>query len=408
MNEELAKIAQNYGTPSFIFDISLLKKRMEAIKNLCGNKIHLCYSIKANPFLIPAMLSLEGVEKLEVCSPGELDICKHYKVPADKIIYSGVNKTQQNIHDAVAYNAGIYTAESLLQVEELEKEAEISKKSLPVLLRLTAGSQFGMSKEVLYSIIENKNQYPHLEIKGIHYFAGTQRKRSSDQEKDLQLLKNVMTELKENFNFTVEKLEYGPGLPFPYFEGDDFSDTLSPIKSIIPDLQSLAESVELTIEMGRFFVSECGNYLTTVMDTKNNFDTNYVILDGGINHLSYLGQLMGMKVPLIEIISKKSNLKSQETEQATELSADENIDQTLCGSLCTTADVLVRKVTMPPLQNGDILAFKNCGAYTITEGMYLFLSRTMPKVILLDEDSKGTKTITLAREFIESSSLNRM
>ena len=168
------------------------------------------------------------------------------------------------------------------------------------------------------------------------------------------------------------------------------------------------ESVELTIEMGRFFVSECGTYLTTVMDTKNNFDTNYVILDGGINHLSYLGQLMGMKVPLIEIISQKSDSKSQETGQATELSADENVDQTLCGSLCTTADVLVRKVSMPPLTNGDILAFKNCGAYTITEGMYLFLSRTMPKVILIDKDSLGSSSITIARDFIESSSLNRM
>ena len=402
MNEQLAKIALDYGTPSFVFDICVLKKRMEEIKNLCGEKIHLCYSIKANPFLIPAMLSC--AEKLEVCSPGELDICKHYKVPADKIIYSGVNKTQQNIHDAVEYNAGIYTAESLLQVQELEKEAEITKKTLPVLLRLTAGSQFGMSKEVLYSIIENKNEYPHLQIKGIHYFAGTQRKRTSDQQKDLQLLQNTMTELKGKYNFIVEKLEYGPGLPFPYFEGDDFSDTLSPIKSIIPDLQNLAESVELTIEMGRFFVSECGSYLTTVMDTKNNFETNYVILDGGINHLSYLGQLMGMKVPLIEIISKKSDSKSKNNEQASE----ENIDQTLCGSLCTTADVLVRKVSMPALQNGDVLAFKNCGAYTITEGMYLFLSRTMPKVILLDEDSKGSKTITVARDFMESSSLNRM
>ena len=241
MNEVLAKIAQTYGSPSFVFDISILRKRMEAIKKLCGKKIHLCYSIKANPFLIPAMLSFECVEKLEVCSPGELDICKYYKVPADKIIYSGVNKTQENIHEAVEYNAGIYTAESLLQVQELEKEAEISKKTLPVLLRLTAGSQFGMSKELLFSIIEKQKEYPHIQIKGIHYFAGTQRKRSSDQEKDLLLLKNIINELNKKYHFTVEKFEYGPGLPFPYFEGDDFSDTLSPIKNIISDLNNLAE-----------------------------------------------------------------------------------------------------------------------------------------------------------------------
>ena len=146
--------------------------------------------------------------------------------------------------------------------------------------------------------------------------------------------------------------------------------------------------------MGRFFVSECGSYITKVMDTKNNADTNYVILDGGINHLAYLGQIMGMKIPVIDIISKSNNLPETE--------------QTLCGSLCTTADVLVRKINLPKLETGDILAFKNCGAYSITEGMNLFLSRTMPKVILIEYDVSNKVQVTVARDFLESSSLNRI
>ena len=400
LKPDYKKIAEEYGTPSYIFDISLLQKRMRQINQLAGNKIHLCYSIKANPFLIPAMLELECIEKLEVCSPGELDICKAYSVLPEKIIYSGVNKTKQNIHEAVSYNAGIYTAESILQVKELEEEGKLNGKVLPVLLRLTAGSQFGMSKEDLYSIISERNDYSHIQIKGIHFFAGTQRKRSTEQQKDIQTLEAVMDELKEKYDFTTEEIEYGPGLPHPYFEGDDFSDTLAPLKAIIPDLQRLSSKTELTIEAGRFFVSDCGTYLTTVMDTKNNAETNYVILDGGINHLAYLGQIMGMKVPVIEVVSKSTAKASTEPQNY--------IEQTLCGSLCTTADVLVRKVSLPALQYGDTLAFKNCGAYSITEGMYLFLSRTMPKVILYNSTKPDSQKIIVARDFVESSALNSL
>lgn len=391
MKDLFNSIAKDYGTPSYIFDVYNLKNRMTQLKQIAGNSISLCYSIKANPFLIPAMLKL--VDKLEVCSPGELDICKYYNVPAEKIIYSGVNKTKEDIHDAFVYKVGIYTCESLLHVQELEQEGALSNTILPVILRLNAGSQFGMSKEDLYSVISHRKNYPHLNILGLHYFAGTQRKKIAEQIKDISIIKNTIIELEDLYNFKTQKIEYGPGLPFPYFTDEDFSDTISPFKSLIPELQNLAAKTELTIEMGRFFVSECGTYLTSVMDTKKNGETNYVILDGGINHLSYLGQIMGMKCPVIDIIS--DNTASV-------------IEQTLCGSLCTTADVLVRKIKMPLLSNGNILAFRNCGAYSITEGMYLFLSRKMPKVLLLDFNSDNKPVITVARDFVESSTLNRI
>ena len=71
--QQLAAIAKEFGTPSFVFDTAALSARMREIKAIVGDIVHLCYSIKANPFLIPAMREL--VETLEVCSPGELEIC---------------------------------------------------------------------------------------------------------------------------------------------------------------------------------------------------------------------------------------------------------------------------------------------------------------------------------------------
>ena len=71
--QDLQTLASTFGTPIFVFDETQLENRVNAIKQIVGNNIHLCYSIKANPFLIPVMQT--AIETLEVCSPGELEIC---------------------------------------------------------------------------------------------------------------------------------------------------------------------------------------------------------------------------------------------------------------------------------------------------------------------------------------------
>jgi len=398
---ELQRVAIEYGTPAFLFDTAALKERMAAIKKIVGEKVHLCYSIKANPFLIPTML--ECVEKLEVCSPGELSICKMQKVPGDRIIYSGVHKNIVDIEEAVEYDAGVYTAESVLQFELLNQIAAAHGKVIPVLPRLTAGSQFGMSREDYCYLVENREKYKGIEIVGIHYFVGTQRKKLVEQKKELAVLKDFIAELRTKYNFIVKKLEYGPGLPVPYFSTDDFSDTLAPLKEIAQDLQEMAGLVDLTVEMGRFYVSECGYYLTKVMDQKTNNGTNYAIVDGGMNHLTYLGQMMGMKIPVMHHLSigtaEEIVFRGTATE---ELSTTEEVNWSLCGSLCTTADVIVRQAGFTNLQRGDVIAFANIGAYSVTEGIHLFLSRTMPRILLYH----GEGDIQVARDFMETCHLN--
>lgn len=397
---ELRDISCEYGTPSFLFDTVALKERMKAIKEIVGDKVHLCYSIKANPFLIPTML--DCVEKLEVCSPGELTICKKQCVPGEKIIYSGVNKTSVDINEAVEYNAGVYTAESVLQFELLNESAIAHDKVIPVLPRLNAGSQFGMSKEDYCYLVANREKYKGVRIVGIHYFVGTQRKKLSEQKSELQMLREFIAELKKAYDFTVEKLEYGPGLPVPYFTTDDFSDTLAPVKEIASDLQAMAEMVEITVEMGRFYVSECGYYLTKVMDQKSNRGTNYAIVDGGMNHLTYLGQMMGMKIPVIKHFSVGNEKQYDLGEVTGNISAGVETNWSLCGSLCTTADVIVRQASLKNLQRGDVLVFANIGAYSVTEGIHLFLSRTMPRILLYH----GEGNVQVARDYIETNCLN--
>ena len=109
-----------------------------------------------------------------------------------------------------------------------------------MLLRLNAGSQFGMSKEDLFTALAHRRETPDLEFIGIHYFVGTQRKKLVNQQKELAMLRELYAEIEHTFGLRLPELEYGPGLAVPYFDGDDFADTLSPAKDLAPALREVS------------------------------------------------------------------------------------------------------------------------------------------------------------------------
>ena len=388
----LLALSQEFGTPTFVFDADGLKERVQSIKkilnqDLTNNEIALCYSIKANPFLIPALLD-SAVDQFEVCSPGELAICKRYGVPGEKIVYSGVHKELADIMEAIGYGARILTAESIRHYELICEAAEQFNKKPEIILRLSAKSQFGMSPEDIEQILKWNQDGDAVTITGLHYFAGTQRTKLKHQREELSELRAFFDKLRDTFGFELPILEYGPGLAHPYFEKDDFNDTLSPVKELSGDLKEAAKWSQLTVEMGRFIASGFGWYLTRVADKKRSYGRNWCILDGGIHHVNYLGQMLGMQVPVIHYMPF-----SERSGEASEWA--------LCGSLCTTNDVLVRSYRMQEPEIGDLLAFCNIGAYSVTEAMNLFLSRDMPKVVTWENGEAE-----LVRDIIETWKFN--
>ena len=193
--------------------------------------------------------------------------------------------------------------------------------------------------------------------------------------------------LEREQGYVPSHIEYGPGMAADYFVPPYEEKDAETLREVGELLQRFNKKRPLSVEMGRFLASSCGTYLTSVADIKNNLGTSYVICDGGINHLKYYGQTMAMQVPPITLLTGDG---------------DYDHSYTLCGSLCTTADLLVRKVTLPELRLGDVLAFGRCGAYTITEGTVLFLSRTMPRVLLSSEKNG----IRLMRDFLDTYKMN--
>ena len=363
-------------TPSYVLDMDDLTAHVNAMKNIMKDGAGLCYAMKANPFIVPVMAEL--VDKIEVCSPGELSICQAYGIPGDKIIFSGVNKTHEDVEAALDYGVAIITVESNKHFRLICEYCEKHHSTADVLFRVTNGSQFGMDTEAVESILAQREKYDYIHVKGIHYFSGTQKKRFEKLQEELDELDSFMNHIQETYGLSDLTLEYGAGLPVPYFEGEDFDSLYQPLEMMMAAINEKKCNFPIVLELGRFFAFSCGTYLTRVEEVKNNKGSYYILVDGGIHQLNYYGQNMAMRLPKMELFA----MGDEETDAEANM-----IVCNICGSLCTLADVLARKWNTKLPKEDDVIAFYNAGSYSITEAPALFLSRKMPVIYTYSKQS---------------------
>ncbi len=377
------KIISKFDTPTYIYDIEELNNRLDYLKSKFNKDYNFVYAVKANTFIAKEVD--KKVDRFEICSKGEFDICHNLGLNHNKMVISGVNKDNNFIESIISNYDDIlkYTIESYNQYKLLDNLSIKYDRVIHVLIRLTSGNQFGVSVDDLKRIIEeNKNEL--LVIDGIEYFSGTQKHSLKRIEKEIDMLNELVEDIENNMSFEIHEIEYGPGLPVFYYQDDVFDEDsfLNDINDIIGKITNKV----ISLEIGRSIAASCGSYVTKVVDIKNNKNGNFVIVDGGINHLVYYGQTMAMKIPFFEILPKKEKEKEV---------------YNLCGSLCTINDFLVKNIEVPKLDIGDIFVFKRVGAYSSTEGISLFLSRDLPKIVVHTE-----KDDILVRENIKTSYLN--
>lgn len=363
------KLISEVSTPFYVFDINVLRDRIDYLNSMMPENVHLCYAMKANPFVVKEIDEI--IEKYEICSYGEWNIAKKMGVSDSKMVISGVYKDEISMEDILNNykNGEVFTIESLNQIELLNKLTKEKKKVINIILRLTSGNQFGMCEEEIIEILENRAKYEYLNIMGIQYFSGTQKKLSKRIIKELEYVDEFVLNLKNNLGFVVEELEFGPGFPVVYFETEQDFDEQTYLMEIADKIKNMKYQGHITMELGRSIVASCGSYYTKVVDKKTNKEGNFAILDGGMNHLVYYGQMMAMKKPMLDILPKREDKILE--------------NWNLVGALCTINDLIVKQLPVSNLEIGDIFVFKNTGAYSMTEGISLFLSRDLPKVVFV-------------------------
>lgn len=381
----IKQVLKEYKTPAYIFDINILKERVNYLRKKLPENISLCYAIKANTFIVKDIES--SIDRLEVCSPGEFEICRKQKVEGNKILITGVYKTTEIIEDIIKNSPDVnhFSIESMEQFRLINETKKNNK--IKLMLRLTSGNQFGINEEEIEDIIQKRNEYENIEITGIQYFSGTQKNSMKILQKELEYVTNFVQKLKDDYGFETQEIEFGPGFPVHYFQNSEFDEDEF-LKEFSELITKLNFKGKIVLELGRSIAASCGYYITKVVDKKTNKGQNYAILDGGINHITYYGQTMAMKLPKCKVYPEREN--------------KENEKWNLCGSLCTINDILVKQFPVGNLQIGDVFIFENTGAYCMTEGISLFLSRELPQVIKIKED----KSLELIRDNLPTYLLN--
>jgi len=379
---------EKYGSPLYIFDTDAFKNQFEYLKRTLGKDVKVNYCMKTNPFLTE--YSVPYTDRIEVCSFGEFLICKERKIDPKKLLISGVLKKEEDVETIVSYctDKAIYTAESENQIHVLNKVAGEHRIVINVYLRLNAG-QFGIDEEAILNNLKKIDEFKNIHFYGIHYFTGTQKHKLQKHEKELTIVKNLCNRIKNEIGIKVENLEYGTGFGVPYFEGQE--ETLTAYESLNEFKELLYKmdfDLNISLEMGRALAYNCGYYCVLVRDIKQSDGVNYCITDGGIHQINYDGQLRGMYHPIIRIIGN-----------------DEEKDEkkyVLCGSLCTTNDILTIDYPIRGLKDKNIIVFERAGAYSLYEGMSLFLSHELPGVAFYNMEDG----LTLARKQEESFKIN--
>ncbi len=363
----------------YCFNSDIFRSCTQFLRNKLNGKAQVCYSLKANPWFIHT--ASQCCDYIEVCSPGELQICIDAGIPMEQLSVGGITKTTAECERISSLSPHRISVESVAQLKCFEDVACKHKHSLSVLLRLTSGNQFGMPIGQIIKLFNDKSQYSHLELKGIHYYPGTQKKSLKDAKNIIETL------ICASECLPVKEIQFGAGIGVPLFDGQSDSDYEEYLNYIVNGVSTLADRCSIVLECGRYLSYPAGGYITTVLEVKEQCGRCFLIVDGGIHHLSYYGQIAGKPVPKIKPLVEKK--------------ADKKMCYTICGSLCTVSDILAKDVMLPEMNVGDKLIFFNTGAYSVMEARSLFLCHNLPAIVL-----KNSTDTVIARETMPTSVLN--
>lgn len=404
-----AALAAAPESPLYCFDTDRLLERVAWVRRALGSEIDVCFAVKANPFLVEVLSP--AVDCFEVCSPGEYEICRAAGVKPEQVVLSGVYKSPADIAETARRAPGMraFTVESQQQWALLTQAAAERTEPIRLLLRLTSGNQFGLDESAVEAIVADRAAHPMIEIAGIQFFSGTQKTSLKRLRREVELLDRVIQNLSERYGFAVRELEYGPGLPVQYFQDEKPFDEAAFAAEFAAMLAGMRYTGHKTLEYGRFLTADCGFYVTRVVDMKINKGQPYLIVDGGMHHLTYYGQSMAMRVPyMAHLCASDGRLEAIDARPAQADTAPaasaapaadagtasagqtavcpavagETVPWCVCGSLCTINDILAKQLPVRNAQIGDYLIFDRTGAYGSTEGISLFLSRDLPAVVL--------------------------
>ncbi len=349
------------STPYYWYDEALLEKTLDLVKAEADRYgFHVHYAVKANANLrILQKINSYGFGA-DCVSGNEVSRSLEAGFAADKVVFAGVGKSDEEILTGLENDIFCFNVESIPELEVLNELAEKAGKTAQVALRInpnvkaathkyiTTGleeNKFGINMWEMEKLLEVLASLKSVNLLGLHFHIGS-------QIRDLQSFKGLCIRVNEiqqwfyDHQIIVDHINVGGGLGINYVDpdGEPIPDFASYFK-LFHELLELRPKQSLHFELGRSIVGQCGTLITKVLYVKNGVNTDFAIVDAGMTEL--------IRPALYQAQHKIQNISS----------AGEVKKYDVVGPICESSDCFGKALDLPSTQRGDLLAIRSAGAY---------------------------------------------
>ena len=386
----LTEIAEEYGTPSYVYSESLIKQNLEEYTSSVRKEDKICYAVKSNSNLSILKLLADNGSGFDVVSGYELQRCLIAGADPKKIIFSGVGKTEKEISLALQnkiFSINIESESELERIirisEALEIKAdcfirlnpEISSESHPYIQTALKSSKFGVDTDTAIKIAKLIKESKQVNLIGIASHIGSQISKESLVLENLDSLLNVLKILEKN-DQKINFVDIGGGFGITYKD----EKNLSPSKLLPKIIDKVGQNINIILEPGRSISGKAGILITKTEYIKESKDQSFIVVDAGMNDL--------MRPSLYEAWHK--------IEPVIESKIPTEDSYKIVGPICESADQFGEGLHIA-VNQGDLIAIFDTGAYGFSMASN-YNTRTKPAEVLA---SQGNIRLIRSRETFE-------
>ena len=380
----IADIAAEVGTPFYVYSAATLTRHFRLFEEALGWGPHLiCYAMKANSnqAVIALMASLGA--GMDVVSGGEYLRARAAGVPGDRIVFSGVGKTEAEMRLALEGGIRQFNVESEPELARLSRVASGLGKTAPVTVRVNPDVDAKTHEKIATGRFDNKfgipitrarevyamaAGLPGIEVVGIDVHIGSQLTDLAPFEAAYLKVAELARTLRAD-GHDIRRLDLGGGLGIPYERSNaapplplDYGEL---IRRTVGDL-----GCEIEIEPGRLIAGNAGLLVTQVVYVKQGEGRDFLILDAAMNDL-VRPAMYGAWHDIVPVREAAAGVDLHPFD--------------IVGPVCETGDTFARGRPMPPLAEGDLVAFRSAGAYGAVMSSEYNTRPLIPEVMVKDD-----------------------
>jgi diaminopimelate decarboxylase len=358
----LPEIAAAVGTPVYVYSVATLTRHFRLFDEALQGMDHLvCYAMKANSNLAVVRLMADLGAGADVVSAGEYLKARAAGMPGERIVFSGVGKTRDEMRIALEGGIRQFNVESEPELHALSEVATALGKTAPITIRVNPDVDARTHEKIATGKAENKfgipigrarevyalaASLPGIDVVGIDVHIGSQLTQLEPFEQAYAKVADLTRALRAD-GHDIRRLDLGGGLGIPY----ERTNTAPPlpveygemVRRVLGDL-----GCEIEIEPGRLIAGNAGVLVSEVIYVKHGEDRQFLIVDAAMNDL-VRPSMYAAHHDIVPVVQGEPGV--------------ETVPYDVVGPVCETGDTFAKARDLAPLAAGDLVAFRSAGAY---------------------------------------------